>query len=174
MSTTTTTKVELKISCENLPYHSSAQVILLFKDPKTKCYKPTPYKTEVISYDLNPKFVTGIIVENHFEELLQFRLLRKLVWFHFFFSFSLSSFINSIPSMKFFMFLDSCALMLMIRVCRKSLGITIVIWGQLVLSNLFFFKKKKKNQTRNSVYDDNFNFVPSCCKKIRSKPNFGR
>ena len=69
-------KVELKISCENLPHHiSAAQVEILIKDPNTQDYVSTPYKTEIIPNCLNPTFVTGIVVDYYFEELQQFRLV---------------------------------------------------------------------------------------------------
>ena len=65
-------RVELKISCENLPY-SSTQVLLLAKDSQTSQWESTPYKTEVISKSSNPEFVTGIVVDYTFEVLQQFR-----------------------------------------------------------------------------------------------------
>ncbi len=81
-------KVELRISCENLPralHALSVQVILLIKDSKTQSWESTPYKTDVIANSLNPKFVTGIIVDYYFEELQQFRFLRTLNYLFIFF-----------------------------------------------------------------------------------------
>ena len=65
-------KVELRISCENLPYYST-QVILLTKDSQTSKWDSTPYKTEVIMNSLNPEFVTGIVVDYTFEVLQKLR-----------------------------------------------------------------------------------------------------
>ncbi|RIA95184.1 Copine-domain-containing protein [Glomus cerebriforme] len=70
-------KVELKISCENLPKILSSnliQVVLLVKDQQTRQWVSTPYKTEVVD-SLNPKFVTGIVVDYYFEELQRFRFV---------------------------------------------------------------------------------------------------
>jgi hypothetical protein len=65
-------KVELKISCENLPY-TSTQVILLVKDTQSQSWEQTSYETEVIKSSTNPEFVTGIVVDYFFEVLQQFR-----------------------------------------------------------------------------------------------------
>ena len=65
-------KVELKISCENLPCFST-QVILLARDPQSSKWEPTPHKTEIIMNSLDPEFVTGIVIDYTFEVLQQFR-----------------------------------------------------------------------------------------------------
>ena len=67
-------KLELKISCRDLSYGlNSTQVILFTKDPKTKKWELTPYKTEIIANSLNPKFIASIIVDHSQEELQQFK-----------------------------------------------------------------------------------------------------
>src|SRR6266498_2970283 len=99
-------KVELKISCENLPSLLSTQVILLFKDPKTQNYELTPYKTEVIANSLNPKFVTGIIVDYYFEELQQFRYL--ILYFLFFIFYVLFFFLMIFVDLRLFFFRFVC------------------------------------------------------------------
>ena len=80
-------QVELKISCKNLVNldflsKSDPQVILLIKDVKTQRWNSTttPYKTEVVANDLNPKFVTGFIVDYFFEELQQLRYLKSFFY----------------------------------------------------------------------------------------------
>jgi hypothetical protein len=65
-------KVELKISCQNLPYLST-QVILLAKDSQSQSWEQTSHETEVIKNSTNPDFITGIVVDYFFEVLQQFR-----------------------------------------------------------------------------------------------------
>ena len=65
-------KVELKISCQDLPYFST-KVILLAKDSQSQSWVQTSYETEVITNTSNPEFITGIIVDYFFEVLQQFR-----------------------------------------------------------------------------------------------------
>ncbi|CAJ0873784.1 17027_t:CDS:10 [Entrophospora sp. SA101] len=73
-------QVELKISCKNLKdldilSKSDPQIVLLVKDAKTQKWRPTPFKTEVVMNNLNPTFVTGIVVDYLFEELQEFRFI---------------------------------------------------------------------------------------------------
>src|SRR5947209_9830209 len=82
-------QIELKISCKDLAdldylSKSDPQVILLMKDARTRKWKSTPYKTEVVTNDLNPKFVTGFIIDYFFEEFQQLRYLENS-WFYLFF-----------------------------------------------------------------------------------------
>jgi len=65
-------KVELKISCQDLPY-TSTRVVLLTRDSQSPNWEATSYETEVITNSSNPEFVTGIVVDYAFEVLQQFR-----------------------------------------------------------------------------------------------------